>query len=364
MIDRPCRDTRVAIVVPDGIDGHGGIERVMLYLTREWTRQSGGPAFMVQSTRLTSVPLLKHLSTPFALLQFFIRARRFCVDVAHINIAPRGSTYRKMLFAKIARCLGAKVVLHLHGSGYDAFYKSLTPSRKRAVTGFFRSADHVIVLGEYWRNFTSQVLDVDDSKLSVIDNGVPDTGIRADPNKSEAHIVALGVVGERKGTDVLLHALASLPVDVGPWRATIGGNGEIARYSRLSAELGISDLVTFAGWVGEAEVQDLLRSATIFVLPSRAENQPVAILEAMACSLPVISTRVGAIPEQVVEGQTGLLVPPGDPESLAEAIRLVLCDSTIRVSMGQAGHKLFQRRFSVSASAKRVRQVYNNLTRR
>ena len=168
-------------------------------------------------------------------------------------------------------------------------------------------------------------------------------------------------MGERKGVDVLLAALAQQAARGIAWRATIAGNGDIDAARAAATAYGIADRIAFPGWVDEDAVRALMRTADLFVLPSRAENQPIAILEAMAAALPVVATTVGAIPEQVVDGDTALLVPPANADRLAEALARLLPDAALRRRMGAAGRARFAAHFAIDGTADRFAALYREL---
>jgi glycosyltransferase involved in cell wall biosynthesis len=103
-------------------------------------------------------------------------------------------------------------------------------------------------------------------------------------------------------------------------RLSVAGAGpERGRLEALAAELGLEGAVTFTGQVANHEVAGLYRRASVVLNPSRVDNMPISILEALACGVPVVSTNVGGVPDLVADGRTALLVPPGDPEAMAEA---------------------------------------------
>ncbi len=350
----------VTIVLPDR-DGKGGIARIMTYLSRAIAARHPGIILSAHATRLTQRRLLNHASVPFGLAAFAWACARGRVDVAHINVAPRGSTWRKGLYVAVARAFGTAVILHLHGSGYDAYYAGLGLRRQAAVRALFGRAHHVVALSGFWAAFIRDCLKVPGDRVVEIPNGVPavaGAAPRAAGEEDVPRIVFLGELGPRKGVDVLIDALARLAGEGLAWRAVLGGNGAVAAAQAQAQRLGTADRIDFPGWVGEADVDRYLQGSDIFVLPSRAENQPVAILEAMARARPVIATTIGAIPEQVIDGETGLLVPPGDVEALAGALRIVLTDAPRRAAMGAAGLARFQRLFSVEACAERFVALY------
>ncbi|MBA3676731.1 MAG: glycosyltransferase family 4 protein [Sphingosinicella sp.] len=351
---------KVALLIPNGVDGRGGIERLALYLTRHFERSGGRTKLIPVLSRYSQIPLVKHFATPPALLKFGWNGARGKYDIVHINVAPRGSTWRKMAFDKIARRSGVKRLIHLHGSGYDDFYRRQNSLSRYAIRSFFQRADAVAVLGQHWLKFVCDELKVDEGIIHVIANGVPEPTPAREVPSGPPLIVSLGLVGQRKGTDILLQALAALPDDL-QWSAAIGGNGEVPKYRAMAASLGLAEKVRFLGWIDEAGMNQTLSEAAMFVLPSRAENQPVSILEAMARGLPVIATDVGAISEQVIDGKTGLLVQPANAKELAIAIERLLRSPKLSKQFGESGRGRFEELFSISACAGKFAALYQKL---
>lgn len=354
---------RVAVISPAGIHGKGGIESVVKYLVNE-VRGRFHPEIdcEVIATRSTTIRWLKHPSTLLVLLKFIVLCARGRFDVIHINVAPRGSTWRKAIFAAIGRHFNLPVLLHLHGSGYDQFYAQVAPARQARIRQLFQRAERVVVLGEYWKAFVVGELGVASENVRIIANGVPSSTREHVPSEGPFRFLTLGIVGERKGTDVLLKALSQLPSGI-DWKATIAGNGEVEKYRQFADELSIGDRVNFPGWIDEQGAKSLLAQSDAFVLPSRAENQPIAILEAMAQALPVISTKIGAIPEQVEEGVNGYLVRPGDVDELKSALVRLASDREGQSRMGHEGRTLFERKFSIESCAAAFVSEYRALSR-
>ncbi len=125
----------------------------------------------------------------------------------------------------------------------------------------------------------------------------------------------------------------------------VGDGPDRAKFEALSAELGLADVVHFCG--RRLDVPELLALMDVFVLSSDMEASPVSILEAMACGKPVISTRVGSIPESVVDGVTGYLCQPGDAEALAQRVTQLLADPLLAQQFGLAGRERVNRHFSI-----------------
>ena len=193
------------------------------------------------------------------------------------------------------------------------------------------------------------------NRLHVIPNGV-ELGERADHGSREPVVVACAALLERrKGVDVLLEAAA---IAQAPLRLEILGDGpERTVLEARARELGLD--AVFAGYVGD--VRERLREADIFVLPARAENLPMAILEAMATGLPVVSTRVGGNAELVEDQVNGLLVEPDDASALASALDRLATDPAARSRMGNAGYERVRHEFEAGATARRMVSLYKQL---
>jgi len=124
---------------------------------------------------------------------------------------------------------------------------------------------------------------------------------------------------------------------------------------------GVADRVAFTGF---RPAETVLGALDVFVLPSWIEGMPITVLEAMAHRKPVVATPVGGTPELVVDGETGLLVPPRDPEALAEALRSLVADPKRARRLGEAGYARVAERFTVERMTTRVLEVYDEVAGR
>jgi glycosyltransferase involved in cell wall biosynthesis len=146
----------------------------------------------------------------------------------------------------------------------------------------------------------------------------------------------------------LLRALALLEQREGmpPWRCRIAGDGpEAAALASLAVELGVDNRITFEGHVTDPVAY--LQGLDIYVQSSIAEGLPNAILEAMACGLPIVATDVGGTRELVEHGRTGWLVTPGNPHALADALAHMLANIDGGRRFGEAGRQLVEERFAI-----------------
>ena len=147
-------------------------------------------------------------------------------------------------------------------------------------------------------------------------------------------------------------------------RVEVAGRGScLEDLKGLAADLGVAERVTFLGEV--RDIPALLGRARMFVQPSLSEGIPLTVLEAMARGLPVVATRVGGLPEVVVDGETGLLVPAADPPALAQAVLSLWRDPDAAGRMGEAGRKRVERVFDVRRMVADYEALYDvRMTRR
>jgi sugar transferase (PEP-CTERM/EpsH1 system associated) len=171
---------------------------------------------------------------------------------------------------------------------------------------------------------------------------------------------AVGRLHPQKDFAGLLHSLTEVQKHVSPIRLLLAGEGELRDDLETRARsLGISRIVTFAGF--RSDVAEILAACDVFVLPSLWEGMPNVVLEAMAVGLPVVATQVGGVPEIVLDGKTGLLVPPGDSETLAQALIRLLRDLDLRSRMGRAGRRRVEQYFSANQMVLETEALYEAL---
>ena len=289
------------------------------------------------------------------LLRLIGHVRRFRPDVIH------GYLFGPNLFAVLAgRACGVPVVA-VAKRNVDAFE---TPRQKSVQRIAHRWATHVTAVSESVAA-TVVALGVPRARITVIPNGVdfarfdgvtPDRETLGAVN-GETLIGSVGCLEARKDYGTLLEALAKLQGGASKFRAAlVGGGSARASLEAHARTLGLEGRLRFLG--ERPDVERLLSAMDVFVLSSREEGIPNALLEAMAAGRPSVATAVGGTPEVLEDGATGWLVPPGDPDALAAALAQVLADPAEAARRGAAARRVTREQRSIDAMVRSHEDFY------
>jgi glycosyltransferase involved in cell wall biosynthesis len=319
-----------------------------------------GPLRDVTSASGARFVPLTHMRRPInpfrdllALVEFIRVCRRVRPDIVHANSSKAGVIVR--LAAALARV--PIRIFSVHGWAFSV------PGMNRTVLWADRLVrpltSYTICVSAYDRELGIAARTCVGEKTVVIHNGI-DAG-RFAPAKHGTRdvpvLVSVGRLAAQKDYGTLVHALSKL--DRATYRALIVGSGpdELMLVAEIK-RLGLADSIELLG--ERADVARILSSADAFVLSSIYESLPISILEAMAAALPVAATRVGGVPELVLEGETGFVVPVGDVDALAEALRTLIGDPELRRRFGRAGRARVEASFGID----RFRDEHIELYRR
>jgi glycosyltransferase involved in cell wall biosynthesis len=282
-----------------------------------------------------------------------------------------------LLLARLARSLDADVVhTHLvHADLYGALAAKLRRARlvstkhnddpfragafRYVERGLARLADRIVAITDSLRRFTVERVGIPAAKVEMIHYGLdapPQPWGENPPGPVPADatvLVAVCRLVEQKGIDVALRALPGVP---DAWLVVLGEGPERPALESLARKLGVDGRVYLPGRV--PDVAAWLRRAFVLVHPARWEGFGLALLEAMLSGIPVVATRVSSVPEVVVDGETGVLVPPDDPGALADGIRRALA---ARDRLGRGGLARAHAEFSVERMARRTLALYERI---
>lgn len=281
--------------------------------------------------------------------------RRFRPDVIH------GYLFGPNLFAALAgRACGVRAVV-VAKRNVDAFE---TPRQVRVQRLAHRLASHVTAVSGAVAD-SAAALGVPRERITVIPNGVDAERFRDRPadrgalggNGAGPIIGSVGCLEPRKDYGTLLEALAVLRARGLEFTAVIVGEGrERGALEARARSLGLGDRVSFPG--ERADVERLLPALDVFVLSSREEGIPNALLEAMAAGRPAVATAVGGTPEVLEHGETGWLVPAGAPAALADALAEALGDPAEAARRGAAAQRHARETLSIEVMARRHEAFY------
>jgi glycosyltransferase involved in cell wall biosynthesis len=357
---------RIALLLES--DGPGGAERMLVHLAEAMVRRGhhvvpvgpeNGCGWLADQLRHVGIDSkvyrLRRAVDPRCAVDLARLFTGMRVDVAHsheFSMAVYGAAATRL--ARVPH------IITMHGGKYfDA------KSRRRvALRWAFRASHHVIAVSEATRADLEERLKLNGLHISVIHNGVPEQAgdrerirVELGLGRSDPLILAVGNLYGVKGHDVLIHALSRLPPGL-DWHLAIAGRGpEEIRLRELAGRLALSQRIHLLGYRSDAA--DLMAAADIFAMPSRSEGLPLAVLEAMFARLPIVASAVGGIPD-ALGGAGGLLVPPGDPDALAEALTRLLADADLRESLGESAAAMAAGRFSVEAMADAYERCYRD----
>jgi glycosyltransferase involved in cell wall biosynthesis len=292
---------------------------------------------------------LRHVQRPIqplrdvrGLLELVRLMRRLRPHAVHANSSKAG-----ILGRIAARVAGVPVrIFTVHGWAFRAtggpqsrLYRWLERLVRPLTTAF-------VCVSEEERRAGIAARTCDSENTVVIRTGVSLETPQARPGESPPQIVSVGRLAFPKDPLTLVRALAAL--NGRTYSALLVGEGPHRQVVEAElAALRPAAQIVLAG--NRDDVGELLARSHLFVLSTRSEGLPVTVLEAMAAGLPVVASRVGGIPELVVDGETGFLVPPGDPDGLAEAIDRLLGDAGLRERFGAAGRGRVEAHFGRDA---------------
>jgi glycosyltransferase involved in cell wall biosynthesis len=231
-----------------------------------------------------------------------------------------------------------------------------------------RLSDKVVCVSDAVSDFTRRHSHVPASQLVTIANGVDSDWHGGIPiNRTELGVpqdatVALyvGRLDKQKGVDTLLRALAIVQSSDPQLHVVLAGTGpDQQSLIELAGQLAVASRTHFLGW--RADVSMLMRAADFFVMPSRWEGMPNALLEAMAGGLAVVATCAEGSVQLVRDGESGIVVPIDRPEELARAMLRLAGDAALRACYGRTGHEIAQREYSLAQMIDRYAQLYESL---
>ncbi len=271
-------------------------------------------------------------------------ARPFLPEIVLAFFAlPSGAPARR-----IARALSIPYVVCVRGGDVPRPYKDelarLHALARPALRRVWRGAAAIVANSQ---GLAAMARQFENSRPTLtIPNGVDTARFRPAPppgpdgEPREIALFAAGRLSVEKGLDALLQALAGMPKSLPPWRLRIAGDGPLrGALERQARQLGLAERVEFLGWKSKEDMPECYRAQDAFALVSSGEGSPNVILEAQACGLAVVATRVRGVDELIRHETDGLLVEHGDQAGLREALARIVGDSALRRRLGREARR-------------------------
>ena len=329
------------------------------YFFRRWetlTHDEGAP------NKIMARPLYKYLAFPYVLfgildaIQFF---RRESFDILHVHWPfPHG------LFGMIgSRICQARVILNFHGA--ELLLCRKYPIVRHFLRFFLRNADRTIANSSFTRD---KIVEVERRPVEVIPFGATLEERRAiEPKGPVKTILFVGRLVERKGVAYLIRAMPRVLEKVRAQLVIVGEGYRREALEQLIAEERLDEAVKLTGKVSDEAKRGWYETCDVFVLPSIVDSKGdteglgMVLLEALGYRKPVVASRVGGIPDIVLDGEMGLLVPEKDPEALGEAIVSVLTDEHLAQRLGTRGHQYAKERFAWERIVNEIVGMYESV---
>lgn len=290
----------------------------------------------------------------FAWLDFLIRIPFY--DIVHVHFSLGTTARRKVPFVKVAKALGKKVIIHLHcGSQIHEIWN-------KDYSYLFSVADVSLLLSENLLHMVEEHTGKG-RDYRVCYNPCPQ--ISKEPVlQKKKQILFSGTLYAGKGYQDLIRAFAKIAKKYPDWNVVLAGNGEVEKGRAISKELGIANQVAFLGWVSGEQKDKVFRESMIFCLPSYAEGFPMAVLDAWAYGLPVITTPVGGIPDVAKDGENMLLFNPGDIDALAHQLEKMIIDENLRNRIALASLDFAENKYNQYTINKQLGELYEDLSKK
>ncbi|HPM42230.1 MAG TPA: glycosyltransferase family 4 protein [Candidatus Omnitrophota bacterium] len=314
------------------------------------------------------VDLSKDIPALFRLYTLMLKER---FDIVHTHTAKAGFLGRIS-----ARMAGCRAIVHTpHGHNlYGYFDSDVTEYIKRAERFAGKFCDKIIALTELEKKDMVRFKLAPEEKIEVIYQGLeleryrhrPERRalIRQSLNIPEGAMV-VGTVARLepvKGPDIFLEAAEMVGLEYPASYFIMAGDGDMREaLKERSRHLSIKDRIIFTGW--REDIPDIMSGLDIFALPSLNEAVGMALIEAQAAGVASVASRVGGIPEVVQDGKTGILVEPGNPRALAEAISGLISDGEKRRRIAEAGWSFVSGKFRAEDMVSKVSDLYDRIRR-
>ncbi len=296
--------------------------------------------------------------------RFLYSTAMFNPSIIHLHTSQGLGWLKDIFYVVTGKLFRCHVIIHVHACSYDEFYQKNSGLYRYITRKVFGLADAIVSVSGNWRDVLSGIISKD--RIHVLTNCMAvDHAAQFSKKNGPPVILFIGTVGPRKGAYDLIKAMSALHSQGLSFELLIAGGeeykGGMERAIGLIKKYHLEDCCTLLGEVDLTSKNELLKRANLFVLPSYNEGLPMAVLEAMAAGLSIITTPVGGIPEVIEDGYNGFLVAPGDRRSLSDKLFLLLRDVKLRNTMGRRNYEIIKQKLDVQLYVKKLLMLYQVL---
>lgn len=314
--------------------------------------------------------LAREIKDTLSLVRYLLKEKN--LKIVHIHTPSYLGFWRHSIHVLISKMFGKKVVLHILGGGFKDFYEGGWRLQKWYIRNILSVSDKIVALSSMWKSFFSTLTDPNQIIVAPTAIYYQDFDIKFNKKKeiltefgiptNRIICISLGGLIKEKGILEVLNAADTILSDKAKENIyfVFAGKGiledEVRRYCKR-----FQSNAKYLGGIASDRKIKLLSSSDIFLLPSHIEGIPIALLEAMASGLAVITTPVGGIPEVIKDGENGFLIKPGDINALKGKILTLASNNELREEMGRRNRELVKEKYSWDVVAEKIVGIYNEV---
>lgn len=294
-----------------------------------------------------------------AVLKFIKNLIKYKVEIVNLQMASKGSFFRKLFLIILCYMLNIKYFVHIHGGGFINFYKNSIFIVKYLIRFVLINANKVIVISNFFQNDLKKAIKIK-MNIVVINNSIKDNFKKISVNKNKKnYILFFGNLTPQKGIDDIFNISDDLILKNNNIKFILCGYDKNNYYYNNFVNSKNKSHFIFINYLKGKKKIDYLKKSKILILPSYVENSPISIIEAMSASLPIISTNISGIPEQIIHNRNGFLIKPGDQKKLKKYINILINNKNLSSKMGKEARIIFKNKFSNDINYKKIISLYN-----
>lgn len=300
-------------------------------------------------------------STPIKLLYLVQALVRYMFivpfyNIVHLQFSLPSDAKRSYFFFKVAKLWRKKTIVHLHCG--DQLPDIWSPMYEE----LFTKSDMALVLSVSIKRRVEEYIGAGHN-VQVLYNPCPEIESITPFDERKNEILFAGTLNSNKGYTDLISGFAKIATKHPDWKVIFAGNGEVEKATTVARKLGVEKQCVFLGWVtGEQKNAAFLR-ASVLCLASYAEGFPMAVLDAWAYGVPVVTTPVGGLKDVIIEGENGLLFRVGDIDEMSTKLDKMISDEDLRKKIATASLDMSYTMFNINTINKQLGELYEELCR-